>query len=245
MNSSPVWDLEATRKIIGKLYGKDQLLLARQSLNSAIDRRDFAHFHFHEAMKRWDQHLIDVKDCDPIEAVFGSGDDEIDDERARRMHELGAHVHACVQSLHTIPDIMAHGLYYGLALNQPSPLGERAISAKSVTEKLAGDPSLHGLQNLLKLMYSSGNFEYLDALNNHGKHRSIVQTAVWADLTGESKDPISLKFSGFKYSGTQRDGRDIRTVLTSEYERLARCIIDCGIELFSILERRKVAASFV
>lgn len=241
MNSSPTWDLQATRQMIVDLYGKDQMLLARESLNSVVDRRNFAHFHFHEAIDRWEQHLIDIKDCHPVEVALGSGDVDIDNQRAKRMHELGAHVQACVHSLHTIPDIMAHGLYYGLALNQRFPLGEREITAKSVSKKLAENSSLHHLEELFKSMYSSGDFAYLDALNNHGKHRSIVQTAIWSDLTGEAKDPISLQFSDFNHSGAKHDGRDIRSVLTNEYERIARSIIDCGVELWNVLKQRKEA----
>lgn len=61
MNVNPNWNMQETREVIADLYGKDQMLLARESLNSVIDRRDFAHFHFHEAMDRWEQYLIDIK----------------------------------------------------------------------------------------------------------------------------------------------------------------------------------------
>lgn len=239
MSVYPIWNMQETRELIADLYGKDQMLLARESLNSVVDRRDFAHFHFHEAMDRWEQHLIDIKDCNPVVVALGCGIEEIDNRRAQRMDELAAHVQACVHSLHTIPDIMAHALYYSLALDSISPLKERDIAAKKVTKKLIGDTSLQQLKDLFESMYSSGNFDYLDALNNHGKHRSIVRTAIWSDLTGKAENPIELQFSDFSYDGTRHKGRDIRSILTSEYERIARNIIDCGNELLRILKKRK------
>lgn len=243
MSGNREWDLQQTRQLIGDLFGKNQLLLARQSLNSTLDRLRFAGFHFHEAMARWDQHLEDIKEFHPFEVALGLGDEEVEHQRAKRMDELSAHVQACVQSLHAIPDILAHGIYYGLALNMKYPLAERKIAAWSVSEKLALDPSLHQLNDLFRFIYGSGDFEYLDALNNHGKHRSIVNTAVGSDLTGEAKDPISLQFSDFKYSGANHDRRDIRTVLTDEYERISKGIVDGGVELLNVLHLKKKDAA--
>lgn len=241
MNSGPRWNCQETRQLIADLYGADQMLLARESLNSVIDRRSFARIHFQEASKRWEQYLMDIKDCHPFEILVGSGISEIDNLRFERMLELGAHVHACVHSLHTIPDIMARGLYYGLALNKVAPLGERAISVQSVTKAIAGDSTLEDLNGIFKSMYSSGDFPYLQALNNHGKHRSIVQTAIWSDLTGDAEVPISLQFSDFTYDKEKHTGRDILAVLTEEHDRISRSVIDCGVELWNVLKQRKDA----
>lgn len=239
MSANQEWDLQETRQLIGDMFGKEQLLLARQSLNSTLDRLRFAGFHFHEAMERWDQHHNDIKNFDPIHVVLGQGDEEVRHQRAERMDELSAHVQACVQSLHAIPDILAHGIYYSLALNIKYSLSERKIAAWSISQKLALDPSLRRLDDLFRSIYSAGDFEYLDALNNHGKHRSIINTAVWSDLTGLAENPISLQFSDFKYSGANYSRRDIRPVLTDEYARISKGIVQCGVELLNILKLKK------
>ena len=224
--------------MIIELYGFDQMQLARPSMNSVVDRRNFAQYHFHEAMDRWEQHLLDIKECDPIEVSLYLGDEETESLRQRRMKEFASHVQACVQSLHAIPDIMAHVIYYGLALNKVSPLEERKVSARNIMKLLANDYSLKQLEALFMSMSSDGDFVYLDALNNHGKHRSLVTTAVWFDNSGQAEEPITIKFSEFNYDGIQHFPRDIRPVLTDEYGRIARSIVDCGIELWTILGQR-------
>ncbi|MES2036248.1 MAG: hypothetical protein V4495_00300 [Pseudomonadota bacterium] len=49
---------------------------------------------------------------------------------------IGTYVTACIQSLHAIPDILAHTLYFALALNKESqPLKDRQISYSAVVDK--------------------------------------------------------------------------------------------------------------
>jgi hypothetical protein len=43
------WDMAATRNQIKRLYGHQQLEMAAPALRSVIDRRDYAHYHYHEA----------------------------------------------------------------------------------------------------------------------------------------------------------------------------------------------------
>jgi hypothetical protein len=240
MSSSPTWDVKTTRELILSLYGKEQFLKASQSLNSALQRRDFAKFHYFEAFDRWEKHLEDIKDENPLDIVLACTDEMADYRRAQRMDELAAHVHSCVHSLHTIPDTMAHALYYGLALNLTSPLKERQITAASIVKKLNGNSSLTKLGDFFQSMYTSGDFTYIDALNNHGKHRSMIRPATWFDMTGKDMVPITLEFSNFSYDAVHHPRREIQPVLSREYERISQCIIDCGIEIFNLLKDRAV-----
>lgn len=235
----PTWNLKDTKELILELYGKPKYIMAAQSLNSTVDRLDFARFHFHEAMSRWDAHLIDIQDCHPLEAALGSGDEETDARRARRLHELAAHVQACVHCLHTIPDILAHALYYGLALDVTTPLGERQINARNVASIVRTDSALQHLYDLFVSVHTSTDFKYLDALSNHGKHRSLVRTSVWWDMTGKAPDPVILQFSEFSYDGDKHDTRDVRPFLVAEYERISRALVDCGMELWNILKLKR------
>lgn len=240
MSDKLIWNILATKEAVFKLYGKSQMLMVAQSLDSVVQRRDFAHFHYHEAMDRWKIHLDDLKNEHPIEIVFRSDNEDVDDERAGRMHEVAAHVHACIHSLHTIPDIMAHAVYYGIGLNLPTALRERDITAKKVARILMPDLALSKLSNIFQSIYTFGDFAYIDALNNHGKHRSIIRPATWFDLTGKTSIPITLEFSEFNYSGAVYRRREIQEVINSEYDRIAKAIVDCGIELLAVLQERLV-----
>ena len=239
MSSYPIWDVKTTRELILSLYGKEHFLKANQSLNSALQRRDFAKFHYFEAFDRWEAHLEDIKNEDPIEVVLLTCEDEIaNDRRAQRMDELAAHVHSCVHSLHTIPDTLAHALYYGLALNLSSPLKERKITASSVAKKLDEDSALTKLSDMFQSIYTSGDFTYIDALNNHGKHRSMVRPGTWFDMTGKATVPITLEFSDFSYDTARYARREIQPVLSREYERISKGVVDCGIEILNLLKER-------
>jgi hypothetical protein len=238
MTESPTWDVKATRELIDKLYGNKQSLIARQSINSVLQRRDFARFHYFEAFERWDEHLEDIKDESPINIVLACADEITNEKRANLMEELAAHVHSCVHSLHTIPDIMGHALYYGLALDSNSPLSERRITAKSVAKILVLDESLTKLGELLESIYLEGSFNYIDALNNHGKHRSIIRPGTWFDLRAKSELPITLEFSEFIYDGVSYKRQQIKPILSQEYERIAASIIYCGIEFSNVLKNR-------
>lgn len=242
MSSYPIWDVKTTRELIFNLYDKEQFLKANQSLNSVLDRRYFAKFHYLEAFNRWKVYLEHIENEDPIDIVFLTCEDEIkNDERARCIDELTAHIHACVHSLHTIPDTLAYALYYAMGLNLSSPIkNEKYIMASSVAEKLAKDSSLNKLRDLFESIYTGGDFTYINALNNHGKHRSMVRPGTWFDLTGKATTPITLEFSDFTYETVRYARREIQQTLASEFERISKGVVDCGIEILKLLKDRVV-----
>ncbi|MGZ9713885.1 hypothetical protein ACXX82_24110 [Glaciimonas sp. GNP009] len=236
-NMDSVWDRGATKQLIFDIYGKNQMLLARDSLLSMVERAGFASFHILEATRRWNQHCSEVKEL-PMGEILAPMCEDRKKRHGDRLHEIGAHVQACVQSIHSIADILSHALYYGLAMDRECPLNERNIDYRTVAEKLAGDQSLLTLRKLFESIAKEGEFKYLEALNNHGKHRSIVTSAVWFHV-GAGPKTISLEFLGFKYSKTQYEGRPVLPFLVGEYERIHIRMNECGNELHNILLLRR------
>lgn len=231
-----LWDRGATKQLIFDLYGEGQLMLANASLISMVERADFAGFHIREATWRWDQQMREGQGL-TIEELFSPTCDVRKTWLDRRFHEIGAHVQACVQSLHSLADILSHALYYGLALNKKFNLSERDITYKAVAKKLALDQSLVALHEIF-YSFTEGEFNYLTALDNHGKHRSIVESTVWFHDNTVPKIAV-LEFLGFTYAGTCFRGRPILPFLIAEYERINICMIECGIELHKVLQLRK------
>lgn len=231
MNS--MWDRGATKQLIFDIYGKGQMLLAKDSLISMVERADYASFHIHEATRHWNQHRSEVKEL-PMGELLAPTCDDRKPRHAFRFQKIGAHVQACVQSLHSLADILGHALYYGLAMDKKFLLKERDITYKTVAKKLAVDPSLGPLHTLFESIFNEGEFKYLTALDNHGKHRSIVASAVWFHI-GPDQKPISLEFLGFTYDGIRYEGRPVLPFLVGEYERISLRMIECGIELHNIL----------
>jgi hypothetical protein len=74
------WDVDETRDLVQRLYGRTQLDLLRPSLRSVIDRQQYARFHYHEAQTLLDCFVLTrFKDASLLEVVHG-GDKEAANE---------------------------------------------------------------------------------------------------------------------------------------------------------------------
>lgn len=45
------WNLQATYKLVGGWFGKAQMLLARESARSLVDRQNYAGYHYREVLR--------------------------------------------------------------------------------------------------------------------------------------------------------------------------------------------------
>ncbi|WP_225210078.1 hypothetical protein [Xanthomonas bonasiae] len=88
--------------------------------------------------------------------------------------QTAAHVLGCLQSLHACADICAHVAYFGLGLNlELKPIEEHRISMRTILVRIADDAVSQALRNLVE----NSEFEYLEAIVNRSKHRSVIYTA--------------------------------------------------------------------
>lgn len=93
-----------------------------------------------------------------------------------------AHALACLQSLHACAGICGHFVYFGLGSNlEPKPLKKQAVSAKTA---LAHAPKKLVTETLRDIV-EHPEFEYLDAVVNRSKHRTVTYTGSTFE-TGES-----------------------------------------------------------
>jgi hypothetical protein len=123
------WHIEETRQHIARIYGRPQLLLARPSLRSVDDRLAYARIHYQDSrslLKKYVKRRLTGKSL--LMEVHHSEESEA--EFNLFIRKIGAHVTVSVQSIHAIPDILAHAIYYSLGLNlSAQPLVPRAIRA--------------------------------------------------------------------------------------------------------------------
>lgn len=172
---NPIWNMEEARQLISELYGPAQMERARPSLSSVVERRDQANILWHSTrtvlgtLKRYAKSR-------PLFTMAGSSDDR---ERTRywvNERKAQAYVTALVQSLHSLSDIYAHGLYFGLALNTlPGALEkERHINGSRVRDMLTA-PDLAALKALYESLFEGGEFKHLSAISNSSKHRNVVK----------------------------------------------------------------------
>jgi len=153
--------------------------------------------------------------------------------------KIGAHVVACIQSLHAIADIMAHAVYYSLGMNRSdNALREANISTTTVLEKLGDSAELSTVHQLLTKLASGGRADHLAALSNYSKHRSIIRTAMTEDWTGEEPERHRLTLGGVSYKGKSFPDARVKDFITDEHDRIARLIVDTGNAMHAVLQLR-------
>lgn len=232
------WNIEETREHVRRLFGNEQLELAKPCLRSVVDRQTYARIHFQDAKAKIDSYTqTALQDASLFEVTFG--DSEAWAEFNIFLREVGAHLTACVQSIHAVPDILAYAIYYSLGLNQAAgTLKARDICAGSVLKLLRRDHQLNAITALLESLVSAESFAHLAALTNQAKHRSIVFPSLNEDLTGTREKRHMVVFPAFVYDKNPFPQVFADDFLAVEYERSSRCVVDTGIELNAVLQRR-------
>lgn len=229
------WHVSRTRSLIESAFGREQLNLARPSLKSVADRLDYARYHYQEAMRLVTQFAERYLAHQPLIAVIFSNDGDERFAFEELMTQLGAHTIACVQSIHTLPDILGHLFYFSLGLNRLSVLKEQNITAAAVRELLQGKAQYSALADALEQLTGQGSFGHLAALANHSKHRSIVQPQLNEDLTGLREDRHEVRFSSFTYKGTTFPEVSVKALLEPEYARCSQLVVRTGEDLNDVL----------
>lgn len=230
------WDTEATRSAIERVYGREQLELARPCLRSLSDRQFYARFHYQRAeqtLKRYVRVHLRSKDFVGISL-------DVDSHEWNRFNivirKLGSDLTACIQSLHALPDILASAVYYSLQLNTHfTPRPGRYINHAFVSECLANVLELAPIRVQLVTAVSGLGFKHLAALANQSKHYSIVFPALSADLTGKRKKQYMLAFPEFKSGRVTFPQTFVAEFLPPVHEQLSKSIVHLGHALNTVL----------
>ncbi|MDQ1812870.1 hypothetical protein RBA41_06085, partial [Massilia sp. CCM 9210] len=156
----------------------------------------------------------------------------------RELHAIRAHIVACIQSLHAITDLFAHGVYYGLELSKVLKLSPDDITLWKVQKRLSKSRTEKTLAVQLNKLATSGRAKYLAALSNHSKHRSTVKNLVSLDMTGTDPELIRLNFESFNYGNKEFDQQEVLPLLEAEFNRISKIVVDSGIELNRILQAK-------
>jgi hypothetical protein len=218
------WNLAVLRGAVQQRYGDDQQEMLSPSLNSIVQRGAFAKYHYGEAKRLLNAATTGhAEPGEMMKLILGDDAASIAFNQAR--FQAAAHITACVQNMHATADILAHTVYFALGMNlDPSTfLKPREICIAKIIEKL---PTGLIHQQLTDLVVHEG-FRYLSALNNHSKHRSMVDTPYSLDLTSKPA-PSGLKFAAFKYGKKVFAERWAMPTLDEEYGRQSKLIIHIG-----------------
>lgn len=237
------WDRDEARDLVAFSYGKVQAELAYQSMCSAIDRQEYARYHYHNAKNLFETCVGQFDSPVNFLKISTGGNEDARDEFNQCIWEIGAHVTACVQSLHAIGDIFAHAIYFALGNTlKPTENGEERLYLRHIRKKLCQSAEYKSLGQELALLESDGDSVYLGALTNHCKHRSLIRPGLWADLTGKKLDAYTLEFQEFIYDKKPYPRRAILPFLQSEFNRQSLRIHVAGNVLNLVLKSESLRA---
>jgi hypothetical protein len=233
------WDAKETRISIEKLYGRKQVDVARGALRSVIDRKIYARIHYEDAASCVEKYTKEKLLNTSLLFVLMGGEDGSTEEFEVFIRRVGAHVIACIQSIHTLPDILAHAIYYSLALDVSSKqLEQSKITRASVSRLLRLHADGSELAEILTELATGGAFGHLSALANQCKHRSIVFPSLNEDLTGERPDRHQVVLGRFEHNGIQYSEVTAFEFLEREYSRCAALVVKAGNVLNAVLQAR-------
>lgn len=225
------WNLAVLKDAVQQLYGPKQEEALIPPLNSVVQRGAFAKYHYLEANRLLEAATSAHEEPgEMMMLLFGSDSASAAFQQAR--FQAAAHITACVQSMHATADTLAHAVYFALGMNlDPAMcLKPRQITIWNVMNKVTVGP----IQKLLSELVDHEGFRYLTALNNHSKHRSIVDIPFSLDLTA-SPGPSGLKFAAFEYEDVEFPDHWAMPTLDAEYGRQSSLMISIGQALNSTL----------
>lgn len=236
------WDLKETHTLVRRLFGRDQEMLARDSTRSVNDRQAFSSYHFSEAMRLSRtferKHLAGSR---TILEIHVAGAENKAAAFQRYIMKAGAHSIAAVQSLHAIPDIFAHAVYFCAGQNLLAhALPESKIAMPTVIAAIREDAHFSALAASLACLQSGATWKHLAAVSNMSKHRSVVRATYSEDWTGTRAKVRELYVAAFERAGERFPAKSLRDLLEPEYDRQLQAIIGIGHELNACL--RRVAA---
>lgn len=233
------WDLNETHTLVRHLFGRDQETLARESTRSVNDRKAFSSYHFSEAMrlsKAFERKHL--KGSTTILEIHAPGAEKKEAAFQTYMIKAGAHSIAAVQSLHAIPDIFAHAVYFCAGQNlQPHALAESDISLPKVAACMKKDERFAELSAALVSLQAGAAWSHLAAVSNISKHRSVVRATYSEDWTGTRPNVRELQVTAFERRGKRYPAKSLRDLLEPEYDRLLKTVISIGHDLNACLRR--------
>lgn len=231
------WDLNETYQLVRRLFDRDQEKLAKESARSVTDRQAFSSYHFAEAMrlsKSFERnHLAGAR---TILEIHVAGAEKAERAFQVYMVKAGAHALAAVQSLHAIPDIFGHAVYFASGQNKKAhALDDWDISLSRVATCLKQDKRFAVLSTPLRSLQSGAGWRHLAAVSNMSKHRSVVRAAYNEDWTGKRANTRELHVSAFEWHGKLYPAVSLRDLLEPECERIMKSVINVAHELNACL----------
>jgi len=227
------WDTKEFESLVGENYDEEQTVKVTQSLESVCWKLMLAQYHAEESKRLYRSYLKEGPLDEAVQVInqvflAASGSEEaIDFTKARILSE--AHVIAYAQSLHSIADILAQVIYFGLDLEKrlPKPIPVQLVNLHRVCNKMIEEGLARSVTDAIDIFRQSPEFLYLQAYINITKHRSLVDTT--HSVSFESDVPrYGVKILSFEYKGSSFAEKWAEDFVGQDFLTIRRCVIEIG-----------------
>ena len=222
------WHIKATRELIGRRHGPNQLMLVRNAIRASTVRLDHARYHFHELKRLLREHIDEKlveRDIYDLALPGAPGWDALEEG----LVQVEAHMIACAQAIHAVPDALAHLAFFSAGLNLlPKPIREDRVSLKVLLQ--AGALSGVGwldVEACLADLASDPAFIALDAVVNYNKHRGLPDPALQLE-PDDHPAPYAMQFESFSYGGSLRPRVEVEKLLAPAYAAVSQGAVRTG-----------------
>lgn len=201
----------------------------QRSLSSVNINQQFCQYHYRELKQLVESH----KSAHPTEREIFKSVFVREDYEASTQFTIAyqANTLAIVRNMHSLPDIMAHVIYYALSMHisTNTTIGERDICLTKVTKKLKANTEHRLLLKKLNALTEGEDFSYLLNLGNYLKHRSNILPNIKVSLA----QPVKYNFFFEEFDGNP--SVDAHKLIEREFNRFSNCLVDIYDELKKML----------
>jgi hypothetical protein len=230
------WHVAETRRLIMSRHGLEQLALARPSLRAVVERLGHARYHFQEAKSLLKTHIDDQLDKDDIYTLTFPTEMAEWNAMESWLARVEANMIACAQSIHSIPDTLAHVVYFAVGLNLgPTLLRERDVNVRTVVKSLVEQTPIYSeVVNAFQALRRNPSFIVLDAFVNCTKHRGAAEPRL-SIAPIDRVAQYAMEFGTFAYDGVKHPERELEDVLAPAYGAMSCAVIDVGSAINSVI----------
>ena len=234
----PRWSIFETSELVAKVHGDGHRSRIDASLYAMSQRQRYARFHYQEVMRLLAEFRDSYLKDEVLLTVTHGQDEEGRAAFAEFMMQSGAHVIACVLSIHSMADVTAFAAYWALGYQgAPNIRREKDVTAASMQPVLAANPEHKGVADALASLMNNAEFKHVAALSNHSKHRGLIRPLLNEDWTGARERPHELRFAGFAYDDVPYLETEITSILGPAYELASATVVNVGNEINSLLSK--------
>jgi hypothetical protein len=210
------WSFEELRDLCRKRGIPNDSISTFSTFATSLDWRYYrAKFHAEQA------HNI-LKDLFAQSFAFG------DEKYNEAEFSYEAYVEACVQSLHSMGDILSQIINILILGNHFS---EDDVSIKRVARYMATKGLAPDVLIEINKLLNSNEFSFIEAFCNTIKHRRLIETKYRSEYGGDYRNEEGLVFVEFNYKGVTYPKTWAKDIIDKYREEVFKLVVEVGLKI--------------